>query len=215
MVGNVARPLGQLFRYSAQTNFLNEAFMSESKPEIGVLNSLPSTIRFLAEPAQLFGSIAESDLTEEERSELTQIAKRVREGNFFPLVEEFLEQYSMVEFEECANLLNFFRLLHRLGMTYKNYLMSFVTDESGQMVSVHLDLNGANRLIEALEGIRDGLIEDDCPHAHLFANEQFLQDDDLTSTMLSNQPQEQKTVGHVKIYGWNDEWAKKHQLRPY
>ena len=184
--------------------------MSESKREIGVLNTLPIRIRFLAEPAQRFCSIADTDLTDEERSELTQIAKQVREGNLFHLVEEFLEQYSMVEFEECANLLNLFGLLQRLGMTYKNYLLSFVTDESGQMVSVHLDLNGVNHLIDTLEGIRDELIEDDCPHRHLFSH-----DEGLTSTMLFDQELEQKSVWHVKIYGWNDEWAQKHRLRRY
>ena len=75
------------------------------------------------------------------------------------------------------------------------------------MVSIHLDLGGVNYLISELSELRDQLIENDCPHTHLFSG------DELTITKLKNQKQEVNTVHHVKIYGWNAEWAVKHGLR--
>ena len=182
---------------------------SSKKPEIGVLKFLPATISFLAEPAIRFGGEPLKEIADETRLELYQIAKRVREGNHFKSVEEFLETHPMTEHEECSKLLNLFGLLDRLDLIYKNYLLSFVTNDSGQMVSIHMDLNGANELLETVEYIRDQLAANDCPHSHLFAH------DELTSTMLQNQEQETNSVAHVKIYGWNDEWALKHGLRPF
>ncbi len=180
-----------------------------NQSEIGVLKFLPEPLRFLTAPAIRFNLEQASEIAGPARSELEEIARTVREGNYFHFVEEFLDEYPMTEFEECIKLFGLFGLLDRLNLTFRNYLLSFVTDESGQMVSVHLDLNGANYLIETLEYIRDSLVANDCPHGHLFAN------DELTSTMLTNQQHESKNVVHVKIYGWNDEWAKKHKLRPY
>ena len=163
-----------------------------------------ASLRFLR---CVFSVDAIDEITENDRQELEGIAKRMREGNFFKLVDEFLDEYHMTKFEECIRLFNLFRLLDRLNLAYQNYLLSFVTDDSGGMVSVHMDLNGADRLIETLSRLRDSLMENDCPHDHLFC------DDGLTMTMLATQENEKNSVGHVKIYGWNDEWAVKHGLR--
>lgn len=91
-----------------------------------------------------------------------------------------------------------------------DHLLSFVTNESGDMLTVHADLAGVERLISELEGIRDLLLENDCPHTHLFSKRAAGYE--LTETKLQSQPVEKQIVHHVKIYGWNDEWAKKHGL---
>ncbi|MEM9411494.1 MAG: hypothetical protein AAGA30_10295 [Planctomycetota bacterium] len=181
---------------------------STGQPDIGVLENLPEEIRFLAASAMRFRVDAVDEITETDRLELERIAKRMREGNFFKLIDEFLEEYHMTKYEECKRLVSLFHLLDRLKLVYQNYLLSFVTDDSGRMVSIHMDLNGADRLIETLRELRDSMLENVCPHDHLFC------DDGLTMTMLATQPHEKNTVGHVKIYGWNDEWAVKHRLRP-
>jgi hypothetical protein len=49
-----------------------------------------------------------------------------------------------------------------------DYLLSFVTGEKGDYLSVHVDLAGVDLLIQELEGIREQLRKDDCPHTHLF-----------------------------------------------
>lgn len=177
--------------------------------DIGVLKFLPEQIRFLAVPAMRFQIESIDEISKSERAELSEVAKRMREGNFFKRVDEFLIEYPMIEHEECIRLANLFRLLDRLNLVHKNFLLSFVTDDSGCMVSIHMDLNGADHLIETLQGVRELLLENDCPHDHLFGH------DCLTSTMLPKQEFEKNSVGHVKIYGWNDEWSKKHGLRPH
>jgi len=94
----------------------------------------------------------------------------------------------------------------------KTHVLSFATDESGGMVSIHVDLAGVNLLLAELERIRDRLVEDDCPHTHLFG-ESAGGSGELTETKLSSQPNEVSSVMHVKIYGWNEEWAIKHGLK--
>jgi len=89
-------------------------------------------------------------------------------------------------------------------------LLSFVTDSSGAMVSIHADLEGVKFLIAELESIRESLEENDCPHTHLFVTDDGTE---LTGTKLHNQPNEENIVHHVKIYGWNEEWAVKHNLK--
>lgn len=89
------------------------------------------------------------------------------------------------------------------------HLLSFVTDKSGTMVSIHTNLRGVNQLIEELTFIRDQLLDNDCPHTHLFTVGPC---PELTSTKLSDQEVEENIVCHVKIYGWNSEWAERHGL---
>jgi len=78
-----------------------------------------------------------------------------------------------------------------------DHLLSFVTNQDGTMVTIHADLPGIELLIRELESLRDAIAENDSPHTHL----------------LDNQPAEVHNVCHVKIYGWNFEWAIRHGLR--
>jgi hypothetical protein len=94
----------------------------------------------------------------------------------------------------------------------ESYLMSFVTDATGTYVAVHLDLQGVNNLISELEGLKRQLELNDCPHAHLMADTG--PPNGLTSTKIASQKDEVNSVYHVKIYGWNEEWAHKHGLKP-
>ena len=50
----------------------------------------------------------------------------------------------------------------------KPHLLSFVTDTSGDVVSIHLDLQGITLLIEELRVLQAALELGDCPHTHLF-----------------------------------------------
>ena len=83
------------------------------------------------------------------------------------------------------------------------HLLSFVTNESGNMVSIHADLAGVEFMIQELEYLRDQIAKEDCPHTHLFSI--GTPTDELSATKLSNQKNEVQMVGHVKIYGWTDE----------
>lgn len=88
-------------------------------------------------------------------------------------------------------------------------LLSFVSDDTGEMISVHVDLAGVDVLLGELQQIRKQLLKNDCPHAHLLTSAEH----ELTETKLQNKKNENRIVHHVKIYGWNDEWAMKHGLR--
>ena len=91
------------------------------------------------------------------------------------------------------------------------HLLSFVTDASGTCLAVHADLAGITMLIDELEILREQLELNDCPHAHLFS---FVGDrSELTTTKLADQEGEVNIVKDVKIYGWNEEWARRHGLK--
>jgi len=92
------------------------------------------------------------------------------------------------------------------------HLLSFVTDHTGAYLAVHADLAGITMLIDELEGLREQLVLNDCPHTHLFS---FLPDSNaLTTTKLDSHVDEVNVVHSVKIYGWNEEWSRRHGLVP-
>ncbi len=93
----------------------------------------------------------------------------------------------------------------------ESHLLSVVTDKSGQYVAVHVDLAGITMLIDELEMLREQLEQNDCPHTHLFC---WGGQSELSMTKLADQKCEINIVQHVKIYGWNEEWAVRHALKP-
>jgi hypothetical protein len=102
---------------------------------------------------------------------------------------------------------------HEFDDMSDDYLMSFVTDSTGTYVAVHLDLQGVTILIKELEGIKKVLERNDiCPHSHLLAS--IGAPDGLTATKIASQKNEVNIVDHVKIYGWTEERAKEHGLKP-
>lgn len=93
----------------------------------------------------------------------------------------------------------------------RSHLLSFVTDHTGAYLAVHADLAGITLLIDELERLRVQLLDNECPHTHLFLNPP--PHGELTGTKLPAQDEEVHTVYHVKIYGWNEEWACRHGLK--
>ena len=93
-------------------------------------------------------------------------------------------------------------------MTSTSHLVSFVTNQDGKMVTIHVDLPGVQLLIRELALLREAIKENDCPHTHMLSAE--VAGEELSSTKLEDQPAEVNNVCHVKIYGWNSEWAVHH-----
>lgn len=89
-------------------------------------------------------------------------------------------------------------------------LLSFVTDDNGDRVSIHVDKNGLDLMIQELTWLRQKLEAGECNHTHLMSPDWA--GDELTTTKLKDQDEEVTIVHEVKIYGWNDEWKKKHGL---
>lgn len=93
-----------------------------------------------------------------------------------------------------------------------DYLLSFVTNTNGGYLAIHTDLKGVNLLINTLQTLRRLLEVNDCPHIHLFSRD--CGNGELTTTKLSDQSNENNVVHEIKIYGWNEEWAIRHGLKP-
>lgn len=91
-------------------------------------------------------------------------------------------------------------------------LLSFVTDAEGDRVTIHADLPGLELLLRELTWLKGKLEAGECEHTHLRSPDWA--GDELTTTKLSGQEAEVTMVHHVKIYGWNDEWKRKHGLVP-
>ena len=91
-----------------------------------------------------------------------------------------------------------------------NGLLSFVTDSDGDRVSIHADKKGLGLLIKELTWLRQKLDADECNHTHLRSPDWA--GNELTTSKLEGQEAEANIVHDVKIYGWNDEWKKKHGL---
>jgi len=89
-------------------------------------------------------------------------------------------------------------------------LFSVVSSEEGDQVFIHLDLDGVDYLINELNQIKIMLNENNCPHTNLFTKEWG--GSELSSSKLLAQKDEVNQVNHLKIYGWNDEWKRKHKL---
>jgi hypothetical protein len=95
---------------------------------------------------------------------------------------------------------------------HSRHLLSFVTDETGSMVTVHADIGGLDLLLGELQLLRAQLLAGECPHTHLFSEE--CGGDELSLGRLAEQAAEVNRVHHVKIYGWTDQWAARHGLLP-
>jgi len=92
----------------------------------------------------------------------------------------------------------------------KKHLLSFVTDEDGDQLFMHADLAGVEFFMEELNRIKEKLKANECPHSHLFTEDWG--GEELSNSKLSGQEGEVNQIHHVKIYGWNEVWCKKHKL---
>jgi hypothetical protein len=85
-------------------------------------------------------------------------------------------------------------------------LLAFVYEEN--QIFLHLDSEGVDLLIKELEYIKTKLAENDCPHTHLFSSEWGGWE--LSSSRVLDGEDTGEPIHHLKIFGWNEEWANKH-----
>jgi hypothetical protein len=92
-------------------------------------------------------------------------------------------------------------------------LLSVVTTPEGNVVYIHADRGGLETLRASIDHLLACLDQNDCGHDHLFS--QDWAGWDLSTTMLEQEREAGcKTVHHIKIYAWDDEWKRKHGLWP-
>ncbi len=90
------------------------------------------------------------------------------------------------------------------------HLLSFAVNDDGTFLSMHADVAGLDLLIRSLVNLRQSAMDGECEHVHLFSDPDL--GGELTTTKLQNQPYEATSIMHLKLYGWTDEWAKRHGL---
>jgi Immunity protein 32 len=91
-------------------------------------------------------------------------------------------------------------------------MLSIVTDKDGDVVYMHADKSGLEKMQRVVARLLKHLEDDDCEHDHLFS--ESWAGDELSETMLDQERQTGcKQVSHLKVYGWTDEWAVKHGLK--
>lgn len=91
-----------------------------------------------------------------------------------------------------------------------NHLLSFVADSDANMLTIHLDKDGIEFLIERLSKLKELLDSGQCEDCHLFTADSI--GTELTSTKIQGQVNEAVVVQHVKLCAWTQEWAREHGL---
>ena len=90
-------------------------------------------------------------------------------------------------------------------------MLSIVAEPTGDVVYVHADSEGLEVLERAVAALRESVAQGKCEHDHLFT--EVCGGSELTETMLVQERRAGCTqVHHLKLYGWTDEWSKKHGL---
>ena len=112
----IPRPPVEKRRVAAPTDHLSP----------GALTRLPADLHYLIDPALSFSCRTVSDilvcvanLDEEKREELALIADQVLLYGHYRRVGEFLKQYPITEYDECAKLYFFFGLLDHAGLKFE------------------------------------------------------------------------------------------------
>lgn len=90
----------------------------------------------------------------------------------------------------------------------EEHLLCFATDDDGQLF-IHADAAGPDLLIKSLNNIRNKIDENECDHDHMMT--ESWGGYGLTDPTAC--AKEGRIIHHVKIYGWTEEWAQKHQLK--
>jgi len=93
----------------------------------------------------------------------------------------------------------------RRKMAKPEYTLTFVADGKGQL-KVHADAKGLAVLISSLERLKKKVEAGECDHDHLFTD--AWAGGELSESLGCENDGE--LVHHVKLYGWTEEWAKKH-----
>jgi hypothetical protein len=92
-------------------------------------------------------------------------------------------------------------------MKAPDYVLTFVRGDEGELF-MHAAAKGLSVLISALERLKAKAEEGVCDHDHL-----------MTPAWGGSELSEKKgtesgeLIHHLKLYGWTEEWAKKHGFR--
>ena len=92
-----------------------------------------------------------------------------------------------------------------------DHLLSVVTEPAGDVVYIHADRPGLEFLRDAINRLLANLAKGKTDHDHFHSPDWGGWQ--LSTSMLASEKESGcKTVHHVKIYSWDEEWKKKSGL---
>jgi hypothetical protein len=93
-------------------------------------------------------------------------------------------------------------------MEKPRHLLSVVTEADGEVVYVHADRAGLEHLRKTVDRLIRKLECGDCDHDHLHSPDWG--GSELSTSMVSQEEEDGcRSVHHIKIYAWNEEWKTK------
>ena len=91
-------------------------------------------------------------------------------------------------------------------MKNPDYTLNLTQDGEGT-VHLHADEAGLDALISKLQDVKTGVQEGICEHDHLMTEDWGGDDLSVKNGIISDG---HSFVHHLKIFGWTEEWIKKH-----
>lgn len=96
-------------------------------------------------------------------------------------------------------------------MPSTKYLLSVTSSVEGDYVTIHGNISGLQKLRNEIDLLLSKLQANECDHDHLRTQEWA--GHELTCTMLAQeQDTGHRTVHHLELFAWTDEWQEKHGL---
>lgn len=93
-------------------------------------------------------------------------------------------------------------------MENQDHVLCFVADGEGQLF-IHADAAGLDLLLRSLGHLRKRIDENDCDHDHLMTKSWGSHE----LTEVPPRGQEGQIIHHVKVYGWTEEWTRRHGMK--
>jgi len=95
-------------------------------------------------------------------------------------------------------------------MENNGHLIAFVIDKGYDLLYLHLDLAGIDRLIQKLNGIRNELKSGNVDHFHMFSDEWG--NGELSLSSMGDKPDEGRPIHQINVYGWTEEGVRYNKL---
>jgi hypothetical protein len=102
-------------------------------------------------------------------------------------------------------------LRHCPHMKQPQYLLSVSSGSAGEVVTIHADRQGLEFLRSRLDALLESLDDGACDHEHFRSSDWA--GFELTTSMLASERQAaHRSVHHLQVFVWTDEWKSKHAL---
>jgi hypothetical protein len=96
-------------------------------------------------------------------------------------------------------------------MEQPHYLLSVTSGSEGEVVTLHADRQGLAFLRSRLDALLESLESGECDHEH-FRSADWAGFELSTSMLPGERDAGHRSVHHLQVFAWTDEWKAKHSL---